>query len=95
MPSLSAGSDTDDNSDNIAPNAGQQQQQPRQSARQHMMPQSNAQQQQQQQLLQQQQTQLPQGIQSTNSSGVRPCPYNFLVELGKSNVNFLPQLISI
>ncbi|XP_039153678.1 mucin-19 isoform X3 [Drosophila simulans] len=76
-----AGSDTDDNSDNIAPNTGQQQQQ-RQSARQHMMPQSNAQQQQQQQqLLQQQQTQLQQGIQSTNSSGVRPCPYNFLVEL--------------
>ncbi|EDW56080.1 GM22924 [Drosophila sechellia] len=74
-----AGSDTDDNSDNIAPNTGQQQQ--RQSARQHMMPQSNAQQQQQQQLLQQQQTQLQQGIQSTNSSGVRPCPYNFLVEL--------------
>ncbi|XP_043660808.1 serine-rich adhesin for platelets isoform X1 [Drosophila teissieri] len=72
-----AGSDTDDNSDNIAPNAGQQQQQQRQSARQQMMPQGNA----QQQLLQQQQTQLQQGIQSTNSSGVRPCPYNFLVEL--------------
>ncbi|XP_026838322.1 mucin-5AC isoform X2 [Drosophila erecta] len=72
-----AGSDTDDNSDNIAPNAGQQQQQQRQSARQQMMPQGNA----QQQLLQQQQTQLQQAIQSTNSSGVRPCPYNFLVEL--------------
>nr|XP_036676064.1 mucin-5AC isoform X3 [Drosophila suzukii] len=75
------GSDTDDNSDNIAPTAGQQHQQQRQSARQQMLPQGNAQPQQQQQLLQQQQPSLQQGIQAGNTPGVRPCPYNFLVEL--------------
>ncbi|KAH8343503.1 hypothetical protein KR059_011714, partial [Drosophila kikkawai] len=78
------GSDTDDNSDNLVPMAGQQQQQQqvqqRQSARhQLMLPQgsSSTQLQQQQQQLQQQ---LQQSIVS-NQSGVRPCPYNFLVEL--------------
>ncbi|XP_016966969.1 mucin-17 isoform X2 [Drosophila biarmipes] len=76
-----AGSDTDDNSDNIAPTVGQQHQQQRQSARQQMLPQGNAQPQQQQPLLQQQQASVQQGIQAGNTPGVRPCPYNFLVEL--------------
>ncbi|KAH8388763.1 hypothetical protein KR200_011785, partial [Drosophila serrata] len=79
-----AGSDTDDNSDNIMPIAGQQQQQQvqqRQSARhQLMLPQASTQLQQQQQ--QQLQQQLQQSIVG-NQPGVRPCPYNFLVELGK------------
>ncbi|KAH8266395.1 hypothetical protein KR038_006318, partial [Drosophila bunnanda] len=78
-----AGSDTDDNSDNIMPIAGQQQQQQvqqRQSARhQLLLPQANTQLQQQQQL----QQQLQQSI-AGNQPGVRPCPYNFLVELGTS-----------
>ncbi|XP_070132535.1 mucin-19 isoform X2 [Drosophila bipectinata] len=77
-----AGSDTDDNSDNLAPSSGQTQQ--RQSARQQLMPQANPLQQQQQQAqaqhLAQQQAALQASL-ATSQSGVRPCPYNFLVEL--------------
>ncbi|XP_002134394.3 serine-rich adhesin for platelets isoform X1 [Drosophila pseudoobscura] len=95
-----AGSDTDDNSDNLVSNLGTQQQQSaqqqqlRQSGRQQLMPLTNAQQQQQQQQQQlqqhqqqQQQPQLQQQQQqpsSSNQLGVRPCPYNFLVELDRS-----------
>ncbi|XP_017852000.2 pneumococcal serine-rich repeat protein [Drosophila busckii] len=86
-----AGSDTDDNSDTIVTTQ-------RQSARQQMLPQAQQQQlqqqqQQQQQQLQQQQQQMVLQLQQqqqqqqpviVNTSGVRPCPYNFLVELDPS-----------
>ncbi|EDW75273.2 uncharacterized protein Dwil_GK19785 [Drosophila willistoni] len=83
-----AGSDTDDASDNVA-NTPQQQQ--RHSTRQQLLPQNSSQQQQQQlqhHHQQQQQSQLQQQQQqqsgNSNASGVRPCPYNFLVELDPS-----------
>ncbi|KAH8411430.1 hypothetical protein KR215_004414 [Drosophila sulfurigaster] len=79
-----AGSDTDDNSDNVVTTQ-------RQSGRQQLLPQAQQQQlqqqqqQQQHQQLQQQQQQLQQQQQVVvTASGVRPCPYNFLVELDPS-----------
>ncbi|XP_034135551.1 pneumococcal serine-rich repeat protein isoform X2 [Drosophila guanche] len=95
---VTAGSDTDENSDHLGSNLGQQptQQQLRHSGRQQLLPLSNTQQQQQQQQQpQQQQPQLSQQLQqpmqqqtqqssSSTQLGVRPCPYNFLVELDRS-----------
>ncbi|XP_034671377.1 serine-rich adhesin for platelets isoform X2 [Drosophila subobscura] len=98
---VTAGSDTDENSDHLVSNLGQQpaqqQQQLRHSGRQQLLPLSNTQQQQQQQQPQQQQQQpqlsqqlqqpMQQQTQQSSSStqlGVRPCPYNFLVELDRS-----------